>query len=184
MKRTLSIVLVILIMICSVLSFSSCKKDKIPDIPLGYQFFPYYNVSFAYPSDWFVAQQDGVVVVMNPTGKGTNITFSYEIKTTLYENTTPDEFYELMKPNYEAVGGEISNVQIEKKTTNNIDVVCITYDTLMENGPMKQHLFVTTYEDLTYSVTVTVVGDDDSIVDTVFSTLHIRSTWDMIKDLL
>ncbi len=170
MKKILCIALATLLVLGSMLALAACGA-KAPEIPEGYQVYEYDALSFAYPEDW--NKTDGSTAILtNPTGVGNNITVVYEAKTDLFETMTVESFNELFKPTFEAMGMSVSNVTINQKTSNGLDVTEINYTATMVGMTMEQTLFVVTIGDRTYTVTVTEATQDDTLVSNVFKTLY------------
>ncbi len=158
-----------LVCVCALVACGG--KVKAPEIPDGYQKYDNGALSFAYPADWS-ANSGSVVTLTNPSGAGNNITVVYEAKTDMYDDLTAESFGTMMQPTYEAMGMKISDVKVEKKTANGLDVVQITYNAKLAGVSLSQTAFITTVGDSTYSVTVTEMTEDDELVKTVFETLY------------
>ena len=171
--KKISLVMAVLLLIAScVFTFAACDKAaKTPEIPEGYQAYSNDVLSFAYPKEWS-ANSGSVVTLMDPNGNGNNITVVYEAKTDLYDDLTVESFNSLMKPTYEAMGMTVSNVAVEKRTTNGLDVVQISYDAKVAGQSLSQTAFITTIGDSTYTVTVTEMAPDAELVANVFNTLY------------
>ena len=171
--KKISLVMAVLLLIAScVFTFAACDKAaKAPEIPEGYQAYSNDVLSFAYPKEWS-ANSGSVVTLMDPNGNGNNITVVYEAKTDLYDDMTVESFNSMMKPSYEAMGMTVSNVAVEKRTTNGLDVVQISYDAKVAGQSLSQTAFITTIGDSTYTVTVTEMTPDAELVANVFNTLY------------
>ena len=170
MKKISCIALAVLLMLGSMLAFSSCNA-KTPEIPEGYQVYENGGLSFAYPENW--TKTDGsTVILINPTGIGNNITVVYEGKTDMYAEMTAESFNELLKPTYEAMGMTLSNVTVNQKTSNGLDVTEINYTAKVMDTTMEQTAFIATIGDRTYTVTITETTQDDTLVSNVFNTLY------------
>lgn len=172
MKRVVRLLLVTLLLLGCISGITACGgAAKAPEIPEGYKAYDNGSLSFAYPEDWN-ANSGSVVTLVNPTGIGNNITVVQEAKTDMYDDLTAESFGTMMQPTYEAMGMKVSDVQVEKKTTNGLDVVQITYNAKLAGVSMSQTAFITTIGDSTYTVTVTETTADDVLVSTVFETLY------------
>ena len=171
--KKISLVMAVLLLIAScVFTLAACDKTaKTPEIPEGYQAYSNDVLSFAYPEGWS-ANSGSVVTLMDPNGNGNNITVVYEAKTDLYDDMTVESFNSMMKPTYEAMGMTVSNVAIEKRTTNGLNVVQLSYDAKVAGQSLSQTVFITTIGDSTYSITVTEMTPDAELVDNVFNTLY------------
>jgi hypothetical protein len=193
MKKILCALLALLLLVGSTFTFASCntpneqkpndtqqseneddnKQEKGEDqkdivIPEGYRLYNDGTISFAYPENW--TKQDGSLVILTGTN-GNNITVVYEAKTDAYENLTMETFNSVYKPAYEAMGLTVSNVKIQKTTTNGLNIVQITQNTKNATASMKQTQYFVTLGDKTYTVTVTEVVSDAKLVSTVLETL-------------
>ncbi len=172
MKKLSCVMAAILLIVGCMAVLSGCQLGaKAPEIPEGYQVYKNDDLSFAYPDDW-KSNSGSVVMLINPTGIGNNITVVYEAKTDGYDDLTVESFNTMMKPSYEAMGMTISNVAVEKKTTNGLKVVQITYNAKMAGQSMTQTAFIFNAGKSTYTVTVTEVTPDAELVKTVFETLY------------
>ncbi len=167
MKRTISLLLALLL---SVLALAACggeKEEKI-EIPEGYTVYENDALSFAYPEEW--TKTDGSTVTL--TGKnGNNITVVYEAKTDAYEKWTTESYKTDMIPIYEGMGFTIKNPKVEQTETNGLKITKITHTATMGGKTMDQTQYVATIGDSTYTVTVTEVESDDALVQNVFDTL-------------
>ena len=171
MKKLSYVMAVLLLIVGCMAVLSGCDAAKEPEIPEGYQLYKNDDLSFAYPEGWS-AKTGSVVTLINPAGVGNNITVVYEAKTSMYDDLTVESFNTMMKPSYEAMGMTISNVAVEKKTTNGLKVVQITYNAKMAGQSMTQTAFIFNAGKSTYTVTVTEVTPDAELVKTVFETLY------------
>ena len=191
MKNVLCLLLACAMMLVSMLALVSCDpasvlvgtesdaesstevstKEEVV-IPEDYQTYSNSDLSFAYPKDW--TKQDGSVVVLSGSN-GNNVTVVYENKTDMYEKMTVDSFNAELKPALQAAGMEVSDVSIEKKTTNSLSVVVLSFKATMNGVSMKQTGYIITLGDKTYTVTVTEVQPDAELVATVLDTLQAAS---------
>lgn len=171
MRKIISLLLVLTLVMSLALSLSACNNAKAPEIPEGYKLYENEYISFAYPEDWSF-QSGSVDMLVNPTGVGNNITIVFENKTDAYENLTVESFNETLKPSYEAMGMTVSNVDISKGTSNNASYVKLSYNSRMSGVSMKQTAIITTVGDRTYSITVTEVSSDAELLQNVIDTLY------------
>ena len=166
MKKIICTALVSVMLLGCVLAFAACGGVDVPD---GYTLYENNNdISFAYPEDWTV-QEGSVVVIKSKTGN--NITLAYEPKTDMYDDMTVSTFNTTLKPMLENAGMSVSEVSVEHKTTNGLDVVEISYKAKMSGQTMDQTLFVVTVGERTYSISVTEVTADSELVQNVFNTI-------------
>ena len=195
MKKLLSALLVLSLLVCCIASFSSCdliekilpqdneeknpeaektpeaeKKPATPEVPEGYKLFKNDDISFAYPDNW--GSEIGSVSILQELSTSNNITVAYEAKTTMYDDMTVSEFKKMMQPATSSVGMTISNVSISKEKTNNLDVIKITYDVSLSGVEMTQTIFITHIDDKTYSITLTEVMASKEVKETLFKTLY------------
>jgi hypothetical protein len=194
MKRLLSIFLVLTLVIGCVLSLSSCssesskssnnpkseekelEKNTPPEIPKGYTLYENRDISFAYPTGWLL--QDGSFTIMtDPSGNGNNLNVVYETKNSTYDTITPESFTQLMNQSLNAMGMSISNVVINKKAKiNNAEVIKISYKTSMQGSQMKQTALITHVGNLTYTITITEVVSDPTLVQNIYNSIYIKET--------
>ena len=149
-------------------------KNEKPTIPDGYKLYDNGSISFAYPDDW--SMTDGsTVILINPEGYGNNITVVYEAKNTIYDDMTVEDFNELLKPSFEAMGFSVSNPEVSIiKNKAGVTVTKMTYTATVDGISMQQTIFVTTANNRSYSITVTETWNDDELVETVFNTLNVK----------
>ena len=134
MKKILSLILALLMMVSAMFAFASCessdaddndekedvddKKDdnskKEPTVPEGYKMYDNGDIRFAYPEEWRV--DDGSVAVISSKNGGNNITVAYEDKSDFYDDLTADEFMSTMGPQFSAFGQNISNAKVAHPT--------------------------------------------------------------------
>lgn len=171
MRKIISLLLVLTLVMGLALSLSACNNAIAPEIPEGYKLYENEYISFAYPEDWSF-QAGSVDMLMNPAGSGNNITIVFENKTDAYENLTVESFNETFKPSYEAMGMSLSNVSISHENSNNLKFVKLSYNSRMSGVSMKQTAIITTVGDRTYSITVTEVSSDAELLQNVIDTLY------------
>lgn len=181
MKRIVCTLLALVLVLGCMFTMAACTGDnelkpketqkQKPEIPAGYTEYENGTISFAYPKNWTV--QDGSITILSDAATGNNITVVYEAKTDLYEGMTEDMFNTMLKPTLEAAGMAVSGVQINKVTANNLSVVKITYNAAIAGMvSMQQTLYIATIGESTYTVTVTEVAKDATLVATVQDTLY------------
>ena len=150
------------------------SKPTQPEIPYGYALFENHDLSFAYPETW-ECQKGSISIMMNNSGR--NITVAYEAKTDLYDDLTEETFNDMMSPTFSLMGITMSNIQIfEKTTTNNAEVVKITYKIYSQGSTMYQTLYITHTEEYTYTITITEHTSSTTLADVVYNTLFIKET--------
>ena len=139
-------------------------------IPDGYVVYENDALSFAYPKDW--VKQDGSIVILQDAATGNNITVVSESKNAFYDTMTLKDFDTQMKPAYEAMGMTVENVKLERKTTaTGMKILVVSFDNTTQGMTMTQTQYVTTIGDYSYTVTVTEVTPDATLVQNVFETL-------------
>lgn len=173
MKKITSLLLVFVLLIGCMFSLTACSDDGAPELPEGYKRFEKFELSFAYPEDW--TKTGGIyTILMSTTDIGNNITVVSEKKNDIYENLTVESFDEKFRPSYEAMGLEISNLVISNGETNNVSYTMLCYDATMSGKEMKQTAIFTNIGWFTYSVTITEVVEDPTIVEMVLNTLYAK----------
>lgn len=191
MKRTLSLLLAILLILSSLLGMVSCdlnrtdsehdddaaeenKENKLPKAPKGYKLYKNDVIQFAYPEDWQVTE--GSVTVITPKDNSNttnNIAINYDTLGDMYANMTSESYFEMVKPQYQAMGMHVTNVNLTKKVTNGINVIEITQHNTVLGIGMNQTQYIVSIGQKNYIVTITEVQPDKDLVNTVFSTLAI-----------
>ncbi len=195
MKRIFIIALSLLMAACLCVSLTSClflsysngttvsdaemsKIAVIPEqdeyvLPEGYKEYNEGKIYFAYPDEWII--QDGsVVIIVNESGIGNNITLSYEVYSDLYVTITPEKFDELVSPTYESMGATVSGVTIKQVTNkNSVAITQIAYFMSLNGVNMEQTMFIFPADNKNYVVTVTEAEPDSELVDTVFNSIRV-----------
>ena len=190
MKKILSLILALLMMVSAMFAFASCessdaddndekedvddKKDdnskKEPTVPEGYKMYDNGDIRFAYPEEWKV--DDGSVAVISSKNGGNNITVAYEDKSDFYDDLTADEFMSTMGPQFSALGQKISNVKVAHPTNEvGVKLTKISLNNTVSGVNMKQTMYVISSGSLNYIVTVTEVQANTKLVNNVFNTL-------------
>ena len=180
MKKLLCMLLIFAIMLTGVFALSSCddKKDKNNNqvevvAPQGYTMFNNGNIAFAYPSNW-TKTEGSITQIINPSGAGNNITVIYEAKNNIYETSSEAELKALFTQTMNAAGMSISNFKVLKIQNQNINnIIKITLLTSMNSILMTQTLFIVNAGSKTYTVTITEVNPDSTLVNNVFNTLTV-----------
>ena len=139
-------------------------------IPTGYTKYDNGDITFAYPKDW--TKQSGSTTVLAGTN-GNNITIAYEEKNPYYASMTLSDFNNELKPALESMGLTISNAAVSQtKNAADLAITKISYKATVAGVSMKQTLYITTVGNKTYTVTVTEVQTDETLLKTVFNTLN------------
>lgn len=190
MKKILSLILALLMMVSAMFAFASCesfdadgndekedvddKKDdnskKEPTVPEGYKMYDNGDIRFAYPEEWKV--DDGSVAVISSKNGGNNITVAYEDKSDFYDDLTAEKFMSTMGPQFSAFGQNISNVKVAHPTNEaGVKLTKISFNNTVSGVKMNQTMYVIASGSRNYIVTVTEVTTDAELVNTVFDTL-------------
>lgn len=185
MKKFLCALFAALLTVCSAFALCACNSDPAqtttaaptkqpPVIPEGYALYSDGTIAFSYPGNWSKTVQGNITVLTNPTGQGNNITVTYEPKTDMYATMTAQDFTDVIKPTYDALGLEISGVSVTQTTNDfyEIAITRISFTTKAGTVSMAQTLFIHTFGERTYSVSVTEATSDVTLRETVFQTLH------------
>lgn len=186
MKKLLCMLLIFAIMLTGVFALSSCddkkdgkdkndKNDNQAEVaaPQGYTTFNNDDIAFAYPSNW-TKTEGSITQIINPSGAGNNITVIYEAKNNIYETSSEAELKALFTQTMNAAGMRISNFKVLKIQNQNINnIIKITLSTSMNSVSMTQTLFIVNAGSKTYTVTITEVNPDSTLVSNVFNTLTV-----------
>ncbi len=177
MKKTTCILLAFLFALC--LPLTSCispdvEEPKTPVIPEGYVTYDNDDISFVYPEAWKVT--DGsVVIIVNESGVGNNITVSYEAASDMYSTMTADSFNTTLKPMFESAGLSVSGVKVEQVENElSTKITKIAYTAVANGVQMKQTMFICAAGSRNYIVTVTETTNDSALVNNVFKTLAVK----------
>ena len=139
--------------------------------PEGYKMYQYEDIAFAYPEDWTLSNQYGVLVIIRDTDSGNNITLAAEPYTGLYDNMTVEMFNQYIKPQYDSLGMTLSDINIEKETVNGLDVTVIGHITRYSGQTLYQTSFYFTVGDVTYAIAVTENPPEPGLAGTVFNSI-------------
>ncbi|MBO7157642.1 MAG: hypothetical protein J6W31_03475 [Clostridia bacterium] len=141
----------------------------------GYKLFDKDGVSFAYPKGWTLT--DGSNPIMMDTN-GNNINVVYETatkqNTETYKKLSKSTFMDLLGNYLEAMGMEIGDYSVEKKTNGgDVEIICLAYSVSMQGVGMKMYQYIILGEKKHYTVTVTEMTDIDDVIDEVFKSIRI-----------
>ena len=173
MKKTLSTLLVVTLVISCLFALSGCSMIQDPMASEDTRLHSDGCLSFEYPMNW-IKMPFGVDMVMDTEGTGNNINVSYEAKNDLYDDIDIEKFNEVLKPAFEEAGLVVSNATVEKGTTNGLDYILLSYDSVMGGSNMHQTQVITTVGERTYILTITEMVADPDLVETVISTLSAK----------
>lgn len=176
MKRLVSVLLTITLILSCMFTLSGCFSSDGPGVNEGYKSFNNGDLSFDYPENWlnvpFVKEIAGMNMIMDLEGTGNNINVLGMPKTDVYENIPDaDTFIEQMRPSLEEREITIKDVEMDKGTTNGLDYVLFSF-TSERSGPlMHQTVIITSIGELTYLITITEEEANPVYVETLLSTL-------------
>ena len=196
MKKLLSFLLALTLVLTCAFAMTACKEDEDPKkeseaeeassaetvseskeyvLADGYKLFDKDGVSFAYPKDWTLT--NGSNPIMQDT-KGNNINVVYEVatkqNTETYKKLSKSTFMELLGNYLEAMGMEIGEYSVEKKTNDgDVEIICLTYSASMQGVAMTLNQYIILGEEKHFTVTVTEVTDIDGVVKEVFKSIRV-----------
>ena len=175
MKKIISLSLALMLIIGCMFMFTGCTSDG-PGVNEGYKSFNNGTISFDYPETWmnipFVESFTGVSMIMDLEGSGNNMNVNGIARSDDYMDIPDaDAFMELMGPELEAQGMAITNPEMEKGTTNGLDYVYLSFDSVMSEVPMHQTIIFTSVGEFTYIITLTEVQPNAAYLDALISTL-------------
>ena len=181
MKKFLSMLLALVVILSAVTIFISCDSDEKDDdateavtttaattvaattdsgLPKGYKLYKNEDISFVYPESWALLEEDGTVLIQN-SETGDNISLTSEPRTDAYDGIDGMKFAEIYSPIYEQLGMGITDIFVKEKETNGIAVTEILYKVYMFDSAF--YMMTTQYifhvDDLTYTLVTTVVSD-------------------------
>ena len=139
--------------------------------PDGYKMYQYEDIAFAYPENWILDEQYGVLVLIRDTDSGNNITLAAEPYSGLYDNMTVDMFDLYIRPLYEEMGMTLSDINIEKETVNGLNVTVIGHITRFSGQTLYQTSFYFTVDNVTYAIAVTENPPEPGLAGTVFNSI-------------
>ena len=167
MKKITCIFLVLLLALA--LPLTSCvalnTEPKAPVIPKGYLAYDNGDITFAYPEKWIV--NDGsVVMIVNESGVGNNITVTYEQYSDMYSTMTAETFNSTLKPMLDAAGIAVSNTVVEQvKNEVSTEITKISYSANANGVSMKQTMLICAAGNRNYII---------QLVKNVFETLYVK----------
>ena len=176
MKRTFISVVALMLAVLTVFTFTACTSNEpTAQIPEGYKLFDNGAVSFAYPDDWSSSDNDGVAMLVNPSGAGNNITVASEVKSDLYKNMTTESFATELKPTFESYGMTVSGARVEQLTNKaGTALTKISFNTSMNGVSMTQTMLIVPSGIKNYIVTVTETSSAPELVENALDTLEAR----------
>ena len=187
MKKFISIILSLSMLLCVAAMLASCDKDgdaastttvattpatttvvtttvaTTAPIPDGYKLFANDDISFVYPDDW--SKTDGSIVLLAHSTGNPNITVSSEELTDDYHTMTIQEFEEQVGAGYEQAGMALSNVTAETKTVNGLSVRIFEFNTeIISSGvDFVQSAYIFNVGEKTYSLALTEITADSDL---------------------
>ncbi len=141
--------------------------------PEGYQIYNGETFTFAYPENW--TKTDGsVVILMNESGAGNNITVAYEPKTDMYVNMTTETFGDTLGQILTTGGITPVGATVEQITNaNGVKITKIHYTAEVSGVSMAQTIAIFPVADNNYVVTITELSEDASFVATVIDSIAV-----------
>ena len=199
MKRFLTLMLALVLVIGSILTLASCNNAdsgnddeneetkatttvatttaattaKTTVVPEGYKTYKLADFSFVYPEKYSVEKDEAMVLMQGDSGNNINVVI--EDKHSLYDDMTVDSFNSEYKPVYEEMGMTISGVSVEDKTVDGVKVKVLSYKAEFLGVTMSQTQAMFTSGNNTYSLTITVVDGDKSLANNVLESLTFNS---------
>ncbi|MBE6593946.1 MAG: hypothetical protein E7642_08185 [Ruminococcaceae bacterium] len=171
MKRLLATILALVFVCTGILALSSCSAPEPAPVPEGYKEYNNGDISFSYPEAW-ITTDGSVVTITESAAGGNNVTVAYEAQNDDYKTMTKEKYEELVKPSLDTMGMAVSNVVIDQTSNEYIKEITKITQTISVSGvSMSQTLYMFDSNDRTYTVTVTEVKKDATLVKNVFDTL-------------
>ena len=171
MKKLSKNTIIYALILSLTLILGACNKET--SIPEGYQLYDDGAISFAYPDDW-IKNEASIVILINESGIGNNISVVYESNTGIYENMTKESYTETYTALYEAMGLSVEINEFETLTnTNGLSIIKISQTTVTMGIEMAQTQYITDIGDLTYIITISETTPDAELVQNVFDTLNL-----------
>ncbi|MBQ7353722.1 MAG: hypothetical protein IJW54_06965 [Clostridia bacterium] len=173
MKKLLSLLTVLVLIVSTMLVLASCQESKIPDPPEGYLMYSDNNIYFAYPEN-LIKTDNGNYVQLSPEEGGNNITVAKGAYNSSFDNMSVETFRTYLKPGLTQAGMTITNEKVVHNTEKGFDIAIVTYDVYAYQINMEQTLFMFRVGDLVYTLTVTALNDAEAMIDTLLETLNLR----------
>lgn len=192
MKRFLTCLLALVLAMSCMLALASCGEEETSKnedassaeeasvskeyvLAEGYKLFDKDGVSFAYPKGWTLTDGSNPIMV---DANGNNINVVYETatkqNTETYKKLSKSTFMDLLGNYLEAMGMEIGDFSVEKKTNGgDVEIICLAYSVSMQGVGMKMYQYIILGEKKHYTVTVTEMTEVGDVVDEVFKSIRI-----------
>ena len=176
MKRIISLSLAIMLIFSCMFLLTGCIPEDGPGVNEGYKSFNNGGISFDYPETWmnvpFIESFTGLNMIMDLEGSGSNINVQSKPRSDDYMAIPDaDGFMELMGPELEAQGLNVENPEMQKGTTNGLDYVLLSFDSMMSDVPMHQTIIFTSAGEYTYIIALTEMEENSAHLDALLSSL-------------
>ena len=174
MKKALSILLALTLLLGSMMIFASCGGSfQLPEAPNGYQWYENSDIYFAYPDNWSKSEDDGYAQ-LSASGGGNNIVVSVSDYDSTFDNMTVETFRTQLLPMLEQAGMTVSGEKVTHNTEKGYDIAVVTYKITYMGISMYQTLYMFRVNNSIYSITVTELTRDSALIETVFDTLNVK----------
>lgn len=168
MKRLVSVLLTITLVLSCMFTLSGCSGQKydLPEAPAGYRYFEGLDLAFAYPEDWVKSSLVISTSMVSPDGKG-NILVILSQRMEL-ENLDLEKLKEgIIVEMEEQDNMEVSNTFVRDGVSNNgLYYILVGFDSVMSGTDMEQHLIYVSTDSYTYVITVTELAEGAESIDT------------------
>ncbi|MBQ9784874.1 MAG: hypothetical protein IJW29_05190 [Clostridia bacterium] len=191
MKKFLSLILALCMMLSCMLLLSACdkkeddgendepKENLTVEAPSGYKAWSNEAIGFAYPSAWSEVDTGyAVILIMVQDQLGNSINALSEAKNTVYSTVTNENFMEVMGPSFEMVGSNIADHAVTRfKLSNDMQVIRFTFKNTMKVSGVSVTVYQAQYYvnvgARTYAITATGRSETEllAIMNVLESTL-------------
>ncbi len=139
----------------------------------GYKLYSKSGISFAYPEDWEI--EDDVIIDENGNNINMNYSAASKAEAEVFRTLSNDTFMELMGSIYEAMGMSVSNHNVKTVTNaSGVEVISCEFSLSFEGIEMNMCQFIILGEKKHYTITITEMTDIDAVIAEVLKSITIE----------
>ncbi len=201
MKRFLTCLLALTLVLGCVFALASCGEEETPKteskaeskneeassqdtvseskdyvLAEGYKLYTKKDISFAYPEDWELT--DGAnPIMLDEMGNNFNLTYENANKenTQLYKTLSNDNFMEYFGNVFEAMGMNIKSYDVKRVTNaGGVEIIRCEYSISYQNINMNMYQFIIPGEKTHYNVTATEMTSISDEVKELFDSIRVK----------
>ncbi len=142
----------------------------------GYTLYQKGSISFAYPEAWTLTEGASPIMT-GPSGNNINLVSetATEENTRAYKSLTRQNFMEYIGNALVAMGMTVSNVKVETKTNDNgTEMIVCSYDATYAGKQMSFYQYIIVGEKTHYTVTATELASMADVVEELYKSIRVE----------